>query len=359
MQRALPKHRPNVGESSLPSAPVPSTSSAVLFLIAAAFTCDARQNGALRAGVQPEDPAIRAQAVALLEEAIQTSSPPSWTNVQIDTRFHVFNPKPGDPTDGEHILTVGSPWKLRRHEWIYGPNHLVLVRNGDNAYWMVSQGQKPPFADTIENTTPIDLVRFNREDIVHSIADGPNGAACINFSTEFGDREQTGQICIDRQQHFLLSKKIGDTLTINSNFIPFNHAFVPAHVEISVAGVPQFIFEQTITPQTEFPPDFFAVPENALVHFGNAGCSDRDPPHPLNAPQPTPLGPSPAFTDIRLHGFVDVDGHLYNLQPVDNIYPDLNAQALRIASGWTYTPGMCDGKRVNWYMEFIVEFKGR
>lgn len=279
--------------------------------------------------------------------------------MQIDTRFHVANPTPGEPSDGEHILTVGSWWKLRRHEWIYGSNHLILVRNGDLAQWLVNEGQKPPFADMIENTTPIDLVRFNREDVIHSITEGPDGSQCINFDIVFGDREQPGQICVDQRQHWMISKKLGDALTVNSRFVPFGQAFVPEHVEIWVGGTQQFVFEQSVTRKTDFPPDFFSVPENTNVKMGSAGCNEFRPAHPFDAPQPAPFSSSPTVTDIRLQGVVGADGHVSLLRAVDYLYPDLNQQAIQTVSQWTFTPATCDGKLTAWFTNFIVEFRGR
>ncbi len=307
----------------------------------------------------PEDPKIRAEAVRLLEQAVQVSTPPAWTNVEIDTRFHVGNPGPGEPSDGEHILTVGPWWKLRRHEWIYGSNHLILVRNGDLFRWLINEGQKPSFADLVENSTPIDLVRFNREDVIHSITEGANDSLCINFDTVFGEREQPGQICVDRQKHWMISKQVGDILTLNSRFVVFNNAFVPEHVERSVGGVLQFVFEQTVTPRTDFPPDFFAVPENATMKATDSACKEFRRSHPFDAPQPVPLSTSPTVTDVRVEGLVGTDGHISYLRAVDHIYPDLDQQAIQIVSGWTFTPASCDGKPVAWYTTFVVEFKGR
>lgn len=341
-----------------PEGTLRSTLSLMVFL-AAATSGQARQTAALRTDLQPQDPKLRAQAVSLLEEAIQTSTPPSWTNVQIDTRFHVVNPAPGEPADGEHILTVGSWWKLRQHEWIYGSNHLVMVRNGDLTYWRVSEGQKPSFADMIENTTPIDLVRFNREDVIRSIADRADGTQCIDFEAVFGDREMPGEICIDPEHHWMVSKSVGDTLTLNSRFVPFHQAFVPEHVEIWVGGAQQFVLEQSVTPRADFPADFFAVPENANIKMGSSACAEFRPAHPLNAPQPTPLSSAPTVTDVRLQGLVGSNGRVSLLRAVDNLHPDLNQQAIPIVSQWTFVPASCDGKSTGWYTTFVVEFRGR
>lgn len=330
-----------------------------LILVLTAISSQAHQTATLRTDIPPEDPKLRAEAVRLLEQAVQTSTPPSWTNVQIDTRFHVVNPAAGSPADGEHILSVGSWWKLRQHEWIYGSNHLVFVRNGDLAYWRSSEGQKPSFADMIENTTPIDLVRFNHQDVIHSITAQPDGAQCINFETVFGDREQSGQVCIDPEHHWMVSKQIGDTLTVNSEFVPFNGALVPEHVEIWVGGTQQYVFEQSVTSKTDFPADFFSVPENANIKMGTLGCNEFRPAHPLNAPQPMPLSGSPIVTDIRLQGLVNPDGRVSLLRAVDNVYPDLNQQAIQTVSQWTFTAASCDGKPTGWYTNFVVEFKGR
>ena len=328
-----------------------------LFVIAASFAnC---QTATLRTEIPQEDPKIRANAVLLQEQAVQASTPPSWTDVVIDTKFHLGNPLPGEAADGEHILTVSPWWKLRRHEWIYGSVHSILVRNGDLFTRLVSEGQLPPFAGFIENNTPIDLVRFNQQDVIHSITQRPNDSECIQFDSVFGDREQAGEICVDRQRHWMVSKKLGDVLTLYSRFVPFNNAYVPEHVERWVAGVPQIVFEQSVQPRTDFPADYFYVPENATIRAMDAACKEFRFPHPLDAPQPEPVSSAPTVTEIQLQGLVGANGHTSFLRALDNQYPDLNQQAIRIVSAWTFTPPTCDGKPSAWYTKFTVEFKGR
>jgi hypothetical protein len=142
-------------------------------------------------------------------------------------------------SDGEHIVTVGSWWKLRRNEWNYGSTHLILVRNGDLRQRITPEAPLPPIAEVIDNTTPIDLVEFDRTDLIRSIERGPQESLCISFDSIAGDRQQAGLICVDREKHWLMSKKIGDALTVNSRFVPFNGAFMPAHVEHYVGNMLQ------------------------------------------------------------------------------------------------------------------------
>ncbi len=317
------------------------------------------QTAILRPEVNPpEDPKLRADAVALLERAVQVSTPATWTNVEIDIHFHVGSPEPGEPSEGDYSLNVGNWWKLRRHEWHYGTYSLVLVRNGDRFNQLISEGTKPAFTNMITDTSPIDLVRFNHEDVIRSIADGPNGSACIQFDVVFGDRMQNGEICVDKQNWLDSFQTPGDLTTVHSEFFHYQNVFLPAHVERSVGNVQQFVFEQTVRERTDFPSDFFAVPENSTIH-GIEACKEFRRGHPFYAPQPEPIGSSQTVTDIQLAGIVGADGHVFNLKPMDYLYPELNKQAVEIVSTWTYTPASCDGKVTGWSTTFVVQFRGR
>jgi len=47
------------------------------------------------------------------------------------------------------------------------------------------------------------------------------------------------------------------------------------------------------------------------------------------------------------------------LKPLDPTHPELNDEAIKLVSTWTYSPGTCDGKPVGISMVFTVHFKGR
>jgi hypothetical protein len=141
---------------------------------------------------------------------------------------------------------------------------------------------------------------------------------------------------------------------VNSNFVAFNGGSLPGHVEQSVGGVLQFVFEQTVAPMTDFPPDFFAVAANTP----GAPCKEFRPPRPFYAPQPEPLSTAPTVTDVRVKAMVAPDGHLYTVEAVDHLYPDLNERAVQIVSGWTYTAPYCDGKPFSIQSNVVVQFNG-
>ncbi len=318
------------------------------------------QTANLRPDAQPpEDPKTRAEAVRLLELAVQASTPTSATNMQLVTLFHLGNPGPGELADGEHIVTVGPNWKMRRNEWIIGATHTVLVRNGDKKEMLTPWAPLPTAAELIEEITPIDLALFDRTDVIHSITAGPDDSQCIVFDTIAGERQQPGEICIDRRNHWLLSKKVGDTLTVNSKFVPFDNAFMPTHIERYVGNVLRFVFDQTVTPMTSFPPDFFSVSDGTKFRSLDATCQEFRAPRPLHAPQPEPLSSAPVVTDIRVKAMIGPKGEVLRAEPADHVYPDLNERAVQIVSGWTFTAPYCDGKTITIGTTVTVEFKGR
>lgn len=317
------------------------------------------QTATLRTDGRPEDPKVRAEAVRLLELANKASTPNSATNIRLVTRIHLGNPGPGEVSDGEHIVTVGETWKLRRNEWVWGATHAIVVRNGDRRQRLTPWAPLPAAAELIEDITPIDSALFDKNDVIRSIDSGPNDSLCINFDTVAGERQQAGQICVDRENHWLVTKKVGDVLTVNSKFVPVDGAFMPTHIERFEGNVLRFVFDQTATPMKEFPADYFAVTDGESFKGLNAACQEFRPPRPLYAPQPEPLSAAPVVTDIRVQADIGPDGRVVQAKPAEFLYPDLNARAVEIVSGWTFTAAYCDGKPMVFGTTVTVEFKGR
>ncbi len=313
------------------------------------------QTAVLRAGAgPPEDPQLRAEAVRLVERANHLSSPAVWPPNVLTLRFHVPNPAPGDPYDGEYVSSVGG-YKLRRQEWRYGAYQTTQIRNGDRFNGNHSKVPMPGILQVLNQLAPIYLVHFDGQDIVRSITEPVEGTRCIQFDTVTGDHEQANEICVDSPHGWLLSIRTGDTTTKDSNYFPFQGAFLPGHIERWVGGVEVMAVDQTDVLKDDYPPDFFTLPENA----NGGSCPDLRAPYPVNTPQPPQQSSSIAVVDIHLQGYVTDAGRVFGLAAVDQLHPELNEEAIKLVSTWTYLPSTCAGK-VGWYFTtFTVHFKGR
>jgi hypothetical protein len=304
-------------------------------------------------GNTPEDPALRAEAVRLLERANRVSIPAVWPANEMTLRFHVTSPAPGDPYDGEYVSSSGGAG-LRRQYWHYGAYEHTLIRNGQRVSEVGPRFLPTAAMTLLTQLAPIYLIRFDNQDVIRSIRDAAEDARCIQFDTISGDRLQPNEACVDPRNGWLLSVRTGDTLTRNSSFFPFQGAFFPGHIERWSASRKVIEIEETLVPKNDFPEDYFTVPEDSTIYI----CQQFRRAFEVNTPQPPP-GASIQITDIRLQGLIDANGRVSSLKPLDSSRPDLNEEAIKLVSTWTYQPATCDGKPVIWGSTFTVEFKGR
>jgi hypothetical protein len=267
--------------------------------------------------------------------------------------FHVPDPAPGESPEGEYVSTFGGPG-LRRQEWRYGEYQPVQIRNGPRVSTTQNDTLKPGIVELLPKLAPIFLGRFDQQDIIRSVADGPGDTGCIQFETVFGDRWQPGEICVASREGWLLSIRQGDEITRNSNFFAFAGAFLPGHIERWVGSRKVIEIDQAIVPKSDYPADFFSVPETATGFI----CENFRRAYAENTPQPA-SGSSPNVRDVQLLGMIGKDGHVYGLKAIEQSEPELNQEAIALVSSWTFTPAICGGKPAAWETVFTVHFKGR
>jgi len=143
-------------------------------------------------------------------------------------------------------------------------------------------------------------------------------------------------------------------VTKDSNFFPFGKSFLPGHLERWRGNQLLLSADETVTLKSDYPPEYFDVPADSRAFL----CPDFRRAFEIHTPQPKPGGSS-EVTDIRLYGHIDQDGNVGGLKPIEATYPDLNEEAIRIVSKWTYAPAQCGGKPAWWQTTFTVHFRGR
>lgn len=314
------------------------------------------QTATLRPGAgPPEDPKLRAEAVRLVERANHLSTPAVWPPNVLTLRYRVPKPAPGDPSDGDYVSSVGGRG-LRRQEWHYGAYQYTQIRNGTRLAFLGNGVQPPGILRVLDQIAPIYLVHFDGQDIVRSITGPPEGTRCIQFDTVTGDQEQANEICVDDRNGWLLSIHTGDTLTTTSNFFAFKESFLPGHIERWIGGQEVMEVDETVALKDDYPPDFFTVPESSTGFI----CQEMRLPFAVNTPQP-PQGSSISVVDVQLQGWIATNGRVVgqSLRAVDLLHPQLNEEAIKLVSTWTYTPATCAGRPVGFGQTFTVHFKGR
>jgi hypothetical protein len=326
-------------------------SSVGLFLFTA-LACYAQTATLTKEASPAEDPNLRSEAVRLMEQANRNVTPTAWGSNQQSVHFRVGHPDPDQPYEGDYTSDIGGPGQ-RRQEWRYGAFYQVQVSNGNAFKTLQAEGTSPGFLPTIPHLTPAWVGHFDHEDIIRSITNNGEGRRCIQFVTVYGDSRQENEACVNTQDGWLESIRIGDKTIRNSNFFRFGNASLPGHVEQLAGDTLVIALDQTVTPK-EYEPDFFGPPNTVK------SCSVTTRPLPIETPQPAPQTASMNVIDIVLTGIVNSESQITHLKPLDNLHPELNQEALDLVSKWKFSAGTCDGKPATmWVPAFVVHFKGR
>jgi hypothetical protein len=313
------------------------------------------QTATLRSEAFPlEDPKLRAEAVRLLERANLVSTPGVWPPNEMRLHFRLGDPPEGFPHEGEYVSSVGGPG-LRRQEWNYGNFQHTQVRNQKRLRLDQAKVPMPAALNTLNEMAPIYLVRFDDRDVIRAVVQPSDGIRCIDFDTVTGEQSQSNEICVDEKNGWLLSIRAGDVLTKNSDFFLFGRSFLPGHIERWRGSRLVMAVDETVTLKSDYPVDYFEVPESSTAFI----CQDFRRAFEISTPQPEPRGRSNDIIDIRLTGYIDANGRVGGLAPVETSRPDLNIEALNLVSSWTYSPAQCGGEAVWWQTTFTVRFKER
>jgi hypothetical protein len=223
----------------------------------------------LLVGIQPsfgQDVKVREQAEHLLERANAVSSSPHLPDLERMETFRVFGE--GDVKEGSftRVVVQGTG---RRDEYTYGDYHFLNVWTEKQVAVVGSPHLLPPELVNVLRITPIWLVRFDSEDVIHTITVGKlNGdaARCILFDTVKGERTDNNELCVDAANGTLVLEKLGGEVIENSEFFPLAGALMPGRISYSFAGVRTIEITQTMTPLTDADANVLVAPENAHMH---------------------------------------------------------------------------------------------
>ena len=151
-----------------------------------------------------QDVKVREQAEHLLERANAVSSSPHLPNLERIDTFRAF--EEGAVKEGAftRVVVQGTG---RRDEYTFGDYHLLNVWTQKQVAVVGSSRLLPPELVHVMRLTPINLVRFDGEDVIHTITEREvNGVAarCIGFDTVKGERADHNELCVDAANGTLL-----------------------------------------------------------------------------------------------------------------------------------------------------------
>jgi hypothetical protein len=309
--------------------------------------------------LQAEDVKLREQAVHLMEVANAVSLPGGLRNYEHVVTFRVHE---SDGTLKEGTFTrVSAGAAGQRDEITFGDYHAVIVFSGDR----ISQTQTtivPPEVRELRKRLPVQLGRFDKEDVIRSIDDANvlgRAAKCINFDTHFGATLQANQLCVDSERGTLLRWQVGDEVIENADFCAIANLWEPAHIRRFVRGALQFEIDQRMTAiEGAMDPNVFLPPSQHWDKTYECRTSRR--PVGISTPMP-PAGDAGTDTiDVIVHGRIrGSNGNVDQVQIQSSPRPDLNAEALKLVSTWKFLPLLCNDAPATVDGDFVVHFQGR
>jgi hypothetical protein len=168
-----------------------------------------------------QDLKLREEAVRLLERANAVSSSPKLPNLERIDMFRSFGAGGVKEGSFSRVVIQGVG---RREEYMYGDFHLVNVWTQKQVAVSGTQGILPPELVNVLRISPIWLVRFDGEDIIHAITNrdiSGQAARCIDFDTVKGQHTDNNELCVDARTGALLLERLAGELVENSDFFPF------------------------------------------------------------------------------------------------------------------------------------------
>jgi hypothetical protein len=306
--------------------------------------------------VSAQDPEVRRQAIELMERASAASLSAKLPNLERVDMFRVLDSGSG-PRDGmfTRVVVQGTG---KREEATLGDYHLAEVWTGGQLATVTSHKVVPAALETVMNITPIRLMRFDGEDVIHRIvtkAVGGKNARCVEFDTIKGQKTENNEFCFDPANNTLILEKTGDELIENSNFFSFGGELLPSKITYSFAGVRQLEISQTMAELTDVTENVLAAPPGASVlQF----CKTWRRAIGVSMPQPK-AGNGGRDYDVVIRGLIESDGLVHDAVVQSAELPDLGAEALEVIKQWRFTPLMCDGQPGEIEGSFVLHFHGR
>src|SRR5258708_32466350 len=120
-----------------------------------------------------QDQELRREAVQLLEHANGVSLSPKLPNLERLDTFRVFDSSSG-PQEGTftRVVVQGTG---RREESRFGAYHSLNIWSGGHLATMRTNEVPPPQINNVMRLTPLYLLRFADDDVIHAIVDKAAG----------------------------------------------------------------------------------------------------------------------------------------------------------------------------------------
>jgi hypothetical protein len=299
---------------------------------------------------------VRREAIQLMERAAAVSSSPNLPNLERSDTFRVLDTASG-AREGSfaRVVIQGTG---RREETELGDYHVVDVWTHTGLTTNRKTDLVPREIDTLKRITPIYLLHFDDEDVIHSIVDkAGNGekVRCIEFDTIRGKKTENNEFCINPANGTLVSVKVGEDLIENSEFFPFAGALMPGKIVYSFGGIRKLEISQTMNELNDATDGVLSAAPNSVER---RYCKTFRRPIGISTPLP-PNGNGGRDSEVVIRGIIEPDGKVHEAVVQSAEREDLGIEALNLVRQWTFTPAMCDGKPNVHETVLILHFHGR
>jgi hypothetical protein len=304
-----------------------------------------------------QDPNVRSEAVQLLERANGVSMSPNLPNLERTDVFHVLDTS--SPVREGTFTRVVIQGVGRREETTFGDYHTINIFTDAGLRTVRTSELRPAEVETVMRITPIYLVSFADDDVIHTIADKAGAAGqklrCIQFDTIRGQRIENNEICVDATNGTFVSQKIGNWLAEYGEYFAFAGELLPAKINFSRDGVRKLEITQTLVELKEATGDVLAAPPNAS---DRVWCKTYKRAIGQTMPQPKE-GHGARDIDVAIRGIIGRDGKVHQAVVQSAERTDLGAEALALVQQWVFAPAVCNGQPNEQEATFIVHFHGR
>jgi TonB family protein len=303
-----------------------------------------------------EDVQLRSEAVGLMNRARVVSQFKGGPyNVRTEVDFNATGPD-GSLQGGSYTRVRGTGGELRQ-ELHFGEYSASAIATGVQFGW-TDGWHDPPFAAVqIREMIPFSPGAFDESDVIQQIKDGSYGgrpAVCVEFETVLGEQRLPGEACLDKANGTILELRTGSKLWEYSDYFIINGALYPAHL-VYRDGPFSLTANLKMTDLDRAPEEAFAIP--AEWKQGMA-CRQWQLPVAKAAPQPPGEGaPDAPVVDVAVHLHVDAGGRVESASVLKGVRPDLDAEAVKVAGGWIFEPGTCNGHAQGFVIDSVVHFQ--
>lgn len=304
-----------------------------------------------------EDVQLRNRAVGLMNQAgVVSRFQGGPYNVRTDVSF-TATAADGSLQGGTYVRIRGNDGALRQDLQFgdYAASSIMVNgQPGTTHGW-----NDPPYAAIkIRQLVPYSPGAFDESDVIEQIKDSSYGgrpAACIVFETIVGEQRLPGEACLDKANGTLLALRTGSRLFEYSGYSTVKGGLFPGQI-VYRDGNFSLTADLKMTILEARDNDAFVIPADwAQGKF----CKSFQWPVEKWAPQPRGEGaPDAPVTDVVVHLHVTPTGTVTGAQVLRPVRPDLDAAAVKLVNGWTFTPGTCEGHAQDFAIDTVVHFQG-